>query len=152
MVDGGPTLIQHQVDISLNMLNTTHATVVILDTVTKSRPNAGIRLGRCRRCWINIETTLVYIACLFAVHVNTAGTILDNSFVPTPVVWLRGAGGPRVVVITAAFHARVRGSVPGVGGLKETKMFLPHPRVQVSIVGSLRDREIACTASDRQVA
>ena len=36
-------------------------------------------------------------------------------------------GGPRVVVSTAAFHARVRGSVPGLGGLKETKLFLPHP-------------------------
>ena len=53
-------------------------------------------------------------------------------------------GGPRVVVSTAAFHARVRGSVPGLGGLKETKLFLPHPRVKVSIVGSLRDREVAC--------
>ena len=31
-------------------------------------------------------------------------------------------GGPRVVVSTAAFHARVRGSVPGLGGLKETKI------------------------------
>ena len=62
--------------------------------------------------------------------------------------WL--GGGPRVVVSTAAFHARVRGSVPGLGGLKETKMFLPHPRVKVSIVGSLRDREVACSASDRQ--
>ena len=30
-------------------------------------------------------------------------------------------GGPRVVVSTAAFHARVRGSVPSLGGLKETK-------------------------------
>ena len=60
------------------------------------------------------------------------------------------SGGPRVVVSTAAFHARVRGSVPGLGGLKETKMFLPHPRVKVSIVGSLRDREVACSASDRQ--
>ena len=59
-------------------------------------------------------------------------------------------GGPRVVVSTAAYHARVRGSVPGLGGLKETKMFLPHPRVKVSIVGSLRDREVACSASDRQ--
>ena len=56
---------------------------------------------------------------------------------------IRG-GSPRVVVITAAFHARVRGSVPGLGGLKETKMFLPHPRVKVS------DREVACSASDRQ--
>ena len=59
-------------------------------------------------------------------------------------------GGSRVVVSTAAFHARVRGSVPGLGGLKETKLFLPHPRVKVSIVGSLRDREVACSASDRQ--
>ena len=59
-------------------------------------------------------------------------------------------GGPRVVVSTAASHARVWGSVPGLGGLKETKMFLPHPRVKVSIVGSLRDREVACSASDRQ--
>ena len=59
-------------------------------------------------------------------------------------------GGPRVVVSTAAFHARVRGSVPGLGGFKETKMFLPHPRVKVSIVGSLRDQEVACSASDRQ--
>ena len=33
----------------------------------------------------------------------------------------RMGGGPRVVVSTAAFHARVRGSVPGLGGLKETK-------------------------------
>ena len=57
-------------------------------------------------------------------------------------------GGPKVVVSTAAFHARVRGSVPGFGGLKE--MFLPQPRVKVSIVGSLRDREVACSASDRQ--
>ena len=59
-------------------------------------------------------------------------------------------GGPRVVVSTAAFHARVRGSVPGLGGLKETKLFLPHPRVKASIVGSLRDREVACSVSDRQ--
>ena len=63
---------------------------------------------------------------------------------------LAEGGGPRVVVSTAAFHARVRGLVPGLGGFKETKMFLPHPRVKVSIVGSLRDREVACSASDRQ--
>ena len=58
-----------------------------------------------------------------------------------------GGGGPRVVVSTTT---GVRGSVPGLGGLKETKLFLPHPRVKVSIVGSLRDREVACSASDRQ--
>ena len=54
------------------------------------------------------------------------------------------------MVSTAAFYDRVRGSVPGLGGLKETKMFLPHPRVKLSIVGSLRDREVAYSASDRQ--
>ena len=57
-------------------------------------------------------------------------------------------GGPRVVASTAAFHARVRGSFPGLGGLKETKMFLPHPRVKVSIVWSLRDRDVAYSTSD----
>ena len=54
------------------------------------------------------------------------------------------------MVSTAAFHARVRGSVPGVGGLEVTKMFLLHPRVKLSIVGSLRDRKVACSTSDRQ--
>ena len=61
-------------------------------------------------------------------------------------------GGPRVVVSTAAFHARVRGSVSGLGGLKETKMFFPHPCVKVNIVGGLHDREVACSASVRQVS
>ena len=77
-----------------------------------------------------------------------ASVLLSKSKCPA----FQGAkgGGPRVVVSTAAFHARVRGSVPGLGGFKETKMFLPHPRVKVSIVGSLRDREVACSASDRQ--
>ena len=62
----------------------------------------------------------------------------------------KAGGGPRVVVGTAAFHARVRGSVPCLGGFKETKMFLPHPRVKLRIVGGLRDREVACSASDLQ--
>ena len=59
-------------------------------------------------------------------------------------------GGPRVVVSTAAFHDRARGSFPNLGGLKETKMVLPHPLVKLSIVGSLCDREVACSASDLQ--
>ena len=54
------------------------------------------------------------------------------------------------MVSTAAFHARVRGSFPGLGGLKETKIFLPPPLVKLSIVGSFRDREVACSASDLQ--
>ena len=42
-------------------------------------------------------------------------------------------GGPRVVVSTAP--------CPGLGGLKETKMFLPHPLVKLSIIprGSVVD-------------
>ena len=55
-----------------------------------------------------------------------------------------------VVISNAAFHARARSSVLGPGGLKETKMFLPHQRVKLSIVGSLCDREVACSDSDRQ--
>ena len=54
------------------------------------------------------------------------------------------------MVSTAAFHARVRGSLPGLGGLKETKTFLPHPLVKLSIMGSLHGREVACSASDLQ--
>ena len=53
------------------------------------------------------------------------------------------------VISTTAFHARVRGSFRGPGGLKETKkMFLSHPLIKLSIVRSLRDR--ACSASDLQ--
>ena len=39
------------------------------------------------------------------------------------------------MVSTAAFHTRVRGSFPGLGGLKETKMFLPHPFVKTQYCG-----------------
>ena len=59
-------------------------------------------------------------------------------------------GEHRVVVSTAALHARVRGSVCGLGGLKETKFFLPHPLVKLSIVGSLSDREVECKVSHIQ--
>ena len=83
------------------------------------------------------------------IQIKIAGLKIHSNAIILLIYWCRGRG-PRVVVSTAAFHARVRGSVPGLGGLKETKMFLPHPRVKVSIVGSLRDREVACSASDRQ--
>ena len=83
---------------------------------------------------------ILYIITIFFCHLQPTSNHLHP---------LQG-GGPRVVVSTAAFHARVRGSVPGLGGFKETKMCLPHSRVKVSIVGSLRDREVACSASDHQ--
>ena len=54
------------------------------------------------------------------------------------------------MVSTAVFHARVWGSFPGLGDLKETKMFLHHSLLKKSIVGSIRDREVACSVSDIQ--
>ena len=98
----------------------------------RRRPNDGLMLAHCLRRLHNPDLNLEvgHLACLLKP--------------------CRRVTNPRVVVSTAAFHARVRGSVPGLGGLKETKLFLPHPRVKVSIVGSLRDREVACSASDRQ--
>ena len=114
------------------------------------------------KCKISRFLSSYYTSCLCPHCVPTTFTpglhcVLQLPTSSLPRSWLRPShsynvlgGGPRVVVSTAAFHARVRGSVPGLGGLKETKMFLPHPRVKVSIVGSLRDREVACSASDRQ--
>ena len=45
---------------------------------------------------------------------------------------------------------KLRSVFPVSAVWKKQKMFLPHPRVKVSIVGSLRDREVACSPSDRQ--
>ena len=59
-------------------------------------------------------------------------------------------GGPRVVVSTAASHARVRGSVPGLGGLKETRNVSSQTTCETRIVGSLRDREVPYSAWGRQ--
>ena len=44
-----------------------------------------------------------------------------NAEIGMCVYTIEMGGGPGVVVSTAAFHARVQGSVPGRGGLKETK-------------------------------
>ena len=73
-------------------------------------------------------------------HWENETTDLHNGIILAQLqqMWRAGALG--------AFHGRVWGSVPGLGGLKETKMFLPHPR----IVGSLRDQEVASSALDRQ--
>ena len=60
-------------------------------------------------------------------------------------------GGPGVVVSTAAFHARVRGFGSRSRRFERNKKcFFPIHVWIVSIVGSLRDREVACSASDRQ--
>ena len=59
------------------------------------------------------------------------GQIIGTSF-PNPPSLSTLGGDPRVVVNTAAFHARARGSYPDFGGLKETKMFLPHPLLKLN--------------------
>ena len=89
---------------------------------------------------------------LFGCYPNAAtfDFVSKNQFSIFILVIIDQGGGSRVVVSTAAFHAIVRGSVPGLGGLKEAKSFLPHPRVKLSILGSLRDREVVCSASGRQ--
>ena len=56
---------------------------------------------------------------------------------------------PRVVVCTAAFHARIRGSARGLGGLEGTENVFT-PSTCERLVGSLRDREVACSASGHQ--
>ena len=67
---------------------------------------------QCRHTAILKHTTITVITTIYCkVDPPSAGTVFIR----------QKGGGPRVVVSTAAFHARVRGSVPGLGGLKETK-------------------------------
>ena len=63
-----------------------------------------------------------------------------NKCVVRPLQDIKGRG-PLVVVW---------GSFLGLVGLKETQMFLPHPLVKLSIVGNLRDRNVACSDSHLQ--
>ena len=65
---------------------------------------------------------------LFVKRSDVTGTLLNGYSVKrmlyktlSPTLHCMG-GGPRVVVSTAAFHARAWGSVPGLSGLKETKI------------------------------
>ena len=81
---------------------------------TSDRYTPKCRRGLLRFVRLDNVISLVIIHCVWSVT-------------PMGFVYHWG-GGPRVVVSTAAFHARARGSVSGPGGLKETKMFLPHPR------------------------
>ena len=72
--------------------------------------------------------------------------LVNISFLNT--VNLKG-GGPRVVVSTAAFHARVRGFGSRSRRFERNKNVSSSSTCE-SIVGSLRDREVACSVSDRQ--
>ena len=122
--DAGPTLLQHRVccipNDSTSPANTCHS------------PNTVSMLTQRLRRWPDIETSLGDYPVFAAVLPHCQG------------------GGPRVVVTTAALNAKVWGLFPGLGSLEETKMFLPHPLIKFSIVGSLHDHDVACSASDLQ--
>ena len=67
----------------------------------------------------NLPVSQVFfiVLCFTQKHIaDAAGNGLSLIFITE--IW---GGGARVVVSTAAFHARARGSVPGLGGLKETR-------------------------------
>ena len=100
----------------------------------RTNNNAGLMLGQRCRWWANIDQSLgrSLVSAVMTFHDISQG-------------W-----SPRVVLSTAAFHARVRDLFPGLGGLKKIKMFLPHAPIKLSrpIVGSLRDRQVAYSASD----
>ena len=82
--------------------------------------------------WASIKTTIILFNVLCLPEALPVIWIIFKC--PLTTLWVKD-GGPRVVFSTAAFHARARGSVPGLGGLKRTKMFLPHPRVITQYCG-----------------
>ena len=85
---------------------------------------------------VTLKLAVSYIYCVFSLyyifaeriraftlHANVATFVLCISIFNLGSCYV--GGGPRVVVGTTAFHARVRGSLPNLGGLKETKCFSP---------------------------
>ena len=76
--------------------------------------HSGFERGCVQTCTLTINSTS------FNKVIRNYNPIVDYSLDDVVLHKIVG-GGPRVVVSTAAFHARVRGSVPGLGGLKETK-------------------------------
>ena len=107
----------------------------------KYPPRSGFEPGSSRlqvlkgntACWVLKALFLNrHLSCLFSEHKITLympWRILPITFSCWHKKYLKAGGGPRVVVSTAAFHARAR---------------------IVSIVGNLRDREVACSVSDLQ--
>ena len=79
---------------------------------------------------------------------NTLSTYLKKSSTCSATLQSKTRERKRKGVGSAAFH--VPGSFLGLGGLEETKMFLSHPLVKLSIMRSLHNREEACSASDLQ--
>ena len=79
---------------------------------------------------------------------TSLGKYMKNEFISHYMI-LSG-GGARVVVSTAAFHARVRGSVPGLGGLKETKKVSSPSTCESQYCGGPPGPRGSVLGSDRQ--
>ena len=95
----------------INIDSTTCVAFVVCSPYTQQTQSICITFVQRRPNVFDVGPTL------YKCHTNVLfllGTYIDKQ-----------GGGPRVVVSTAAFHARARGSVPGLGGLKETKCFFP---------------------------
>ena len=126
--------------------------LVLLENFLTSIQILGFSCSLCSNSFIKMSVsshliTRLYSGCSSEMYMACQINLILYQILHVDHVVLYG-GGPRVVVSTAAFHARVRGSFPGLGGLKETKLFLRHPLVKLSIVGILCDREVSCSASD----
>ena len=72
----------------------------------------------------NGVTTIYIYYCYKKLNAGTTSVVFFlRSLRESPdVLRVLMGGGPRVVVSTAALHAKVRSSVPGLGGLKKKKM------------------------------
>ena len=92
-------------------------------------------------CWPNSAPTSQTGAIIRITHA------LMTAELPAYII-VQGGGHNRVVVSTAAFHARVRGSAPGLGGLKETKNVSSPSTCESQYCGERA--QVACSASDRQ--
>ena len=108
----------------------------------------GLFIWLVRQYWAPSGTSTLVQHCINIIQMFCICWVF--SLPVTIRVSVPGGRGPRVVVSTAAFHAEFVVRFPVSAVWKKQKMFLPHPRVKVSIVGSLHDREVACSASDRQ--
>ena len=111
---------------------------------TRRWSKAGPMLAHNLRRWPSIKLARVNASCLL-------GCVQPSKHKTLLLCVLCGVGrGPRVVVSTAAFHARVRGLGSRFRWFKRNKNVSSPSTPKLSIVGSLRDREVACSASDLQ--
>ena len=97
-------------------------TLLIFTFVMGTTKNSNLFFSHIVKIW-KYKYTYSYFLSRAIVSVIFTPTIYWKSLQPSTNVFfvVTKVGGPRVVVSTAASHARVRGSVPGLGGLKETK-------------------------------